>query len=248
MCCFSRPIVSVSTTQIFARAAKEDRQYLVYSMNLSAKEDLAMVLPIPTPKAAKEDAVEFISLKEYPTFFADLLKAFPPPRGPRAGGLGKKLDKDDKPKLKVVEVGAYQASFVPTRKDFDRLDERFRLPPDALKALPALYEDWGFAVFKLKAGETKVHPMAFSFPRADRKRLFLPTIHIHDGKVHKTAEFDHVLYCQVSGEAVTDWEESEKVGAGIVDLKKAGKLIDGDGHVYRRIVRGRKENKDTWVV
>ena len=95
----------------------------------------------------------------------------------------------------MVEVGSFVASFVPTVKDFSRLDEQFRLPDGTWDKLPA-YKDYGFAVFKLKKGEQKVHPMAFEFPRADKTRLFFPTVHIHDGKVHDQAGFDHVLYCQ----------------------------------------------------
>lgn len=245
MCCFSQPVESVNTTRIFARPGKDDRQYLVYSMNIKAREELAMVLPIPTPKGSKEDALKFISLKDYPAFFDHLASAYPPSRGDTLGG---DIKKDGaKPKLKVVEVGAYEASFVPHKKDFGRLDERFRLPPAALAALPATYADYGFAVFKLKAGEQKVHPMAFSMPRADKKRLFLPTVHIHDGKVHKTATFDHVLYCQTSGDTMLSWQESEKIASQFMNMKKAGELVDADGHVYRLVLQGRKPNTDTWV-
>ena len=79
---------------------------------------------------------------------------------------------------------------MPTVKDFARLDERFKLPPSTWDDLPG-YKDYGFAVFKLKKGEQKVHPMAFEFPRGDTRKLFFPTVHIHDGKVHQTAGFDH---------------------------------------------------------
>ena len=51
MCCFSRPVTSVSSTKIFARDAGGGRQHLVYSMNYKAAEDLAMVLPLPVPPA-----------------------------------------------------------------------------------------------------------------------------------------------------------------------------------------------------
>ena len=72
--------------------------------------------------------------------------------------------------------------------DWDRLDERFRIPPSIFDALPA-YRDFGFAVFKLqvtgresesglfpeKPATKTFHPMAFEFPRADPDRLFFPT-------------------------------------------------------------------------
>src|SRR3954454_8663973 len=122
MCCFSKPVDVVADTNIFARAAKDGRQFLVYSMQFKAGDDLAMILPIPTPKNSAEDAVKFINLEKYENFFDDLRKGFPPPRG-------KGDTKDDAPSLaagglKVVEVGKFVASFVPAIKDFARLDKQ----------------------------------------------------------------------------------------------------------------------------
>src|SRR5215467_1429760 len=80
MCCFSQPVEYVAGTSIFARPAKDDDQYLVYSMTLKAGSELAMILPISTPKASKEDAVTFINLEKYPDFFDDMRAGFPEPR------------------------------------------------------------------------------------------------------------------------------------------------------------------------
>jgi hypothetical protein len=245
MCCFSRRVEKVADTNIFARASKDSKQFLVYGMFLSAKEELAMILPLPTPKASKEDAVRFISLKDYPDFFKDMRKGFPPPRGLSRDDTNKPGQKHDN-KLKVVEVGAFEASFVPTVKDFARLDERFRLPATTWDSLPA-YKDYGFAVFKLKKGETKVHPMAFEFPRAQKTKLFFPTVHIHDGKIHKTANFDHELYCQSSGEDTKDWTESPQPAGFFLKTAKTAGMVEKDAHVYRRFIRGRKTNEDTWL-
>src|SRR5215213_2908609 len=82
MCCFSQPVDYVAGTNIFARPAKGGGQYLVYSMSLKAGTDLAMILPIPTPKASKEDAVTFINLEKYPDFFDDMRSGFPVPVPP----------------------------------------------------------------------------------------------------------------------------------------------------------------------
>src|ERR1700722_18340848 len=199
MCMFSGPVVDVNTTRIFARADKDDGQFLVYSMRFESKQEVAMVLPLPVKPGVGEKAVSFINLKDYPDFFADLDRGFPPP------GIYKSLS-DGVPgqglrsaaKLEVYQVGDFEASFVPTVKDFDRLDNRFRLPAGTWKQLRD-YHDYGFAVFKLKSGKVKVHPMAFSFPRRDTRILFFPTVHVHDGKVHDKAHFDHMLYCQPSG-------------------------------------------------
>lgn len=244
MCCFSRPVQKVSGTSIFARAGKDGRQFLIYSMTLAAKEDLAMILPIPTPIKAAEDAVKFLNLEKYPTFFTDITRGFEQPNT-REAGLGSSIKSPAKPALKVVEVGSFEASFVPTVADFARLDERFRLPAATWDELPT-YKEFGFAVFKLKAGEKKIHPMAFDFPRRDRTRLFFPTVHIHDGKVHKTATFDHALYCQRSGdENVMRWTESLFPANFFLKTEKTLGIVEKNLHVHRLFLKGRLTNRDT---
>jgi hypothetical protein len=130
------------------------------------------------------------------------------------------------------------------------LDERFRLPADTWEKIPG-YQDYGFAVFKLKAGAMTVHPMAFSFPRKDAGSLFFPTVHIHDGKVHSRAKFDHVLYCQPHGEdhpAFGDtWVESEGHASQFVEIGKNKGLVEGDQHCYKREMHGQLPNQDTVV-
>ncbi|MFO0881661.1 MAG: hypothetical protein U0840_30555 [Gemmataceae bacterium] len=245
MCCFSRPVQKVANTSIFARAGKDGRQFIVYSMTIAAKEELAMILPIPTPKKADEDAVKFISLKDYPAFFTDMQMGFyvPPPR--MAGGLGSATLSKGEPKLKVVDVGSFEASFVPTVGDFARLDERFRLPAGTWDELPT-YKEFGFAVFKLKAGEKQIHPMAFDFPRRDKSYLFFPTVHIHDGKVHKSAKFDHALYCQRSAsENVMRWTESQRPAHFFMNIDRTQGIVEKDRHVHRLFLRGRLTNRDT---
>jgi len=244
MCCFSKE-AEVAATNIFARPSKGYGQYLVYSMTLKAKEELAMILPIPTPNASKEDAVSFINLEKYPTFFEEMHDGFPIPRA--------KKDDDSKtpkplpkPKLKVVEVGSFVASFVPAVKDFSRLDEQFKLPEGVWDKLPQ-YKAYGFAVFKLKKGEQKVHPMAFEFPRTDKLKLFFPTVHIHDGKVHADADFDHSLYCQ-GVDTGMKWEESpQPASMFMTKLDRANGLVDGKGHIYRKHIVGSYKNEDTWL-
>jgi hypothetical protein len=244
MCCFSRPVKLVADTNIFARGSKEGRQFLVYSMQLNANEDLAMILPIPVPKDSKENAVRFINLEEYPAFFAELRAGFPIPRSASLGGAndGRTLSK----KLEVVSVGSFEASFVPAIKDFARLDERFRLPTSVWEKLPQ-YKDYGFAVFKLKKGASKVHPMAFEFPRANPEQLFFPTVHIHDGRIHPRAKFDHALYCQRAGNdklELTDWQESTTPAGLFMKVKKAQGLLEPDEHCYLKELRGQYKNED----
>lgn len=251
MCCFSREIDRVADTNLFARASKDGRQFLIYSMELSTKDDVAMILPIPVPKDVKEDAVKFINLEKYPKIFDDLDNGFPKPPPPRATRSDPKPDEIplSEPPLKVVEVGSFEASFVPTVKDFARLDARFRLPDDIWSKLGG-YKDYGFAVFKLKKGEQKVHPMAFEFPRRDAKKLFFPTVHIHDGKVHDKADFDHTLYCQENEDeqiALTRWQESPSHATEFVKIDQTEGIVNKDAHVYRLRLRGTYKNEDVIV-
>lgn len=245
MCIFSRN-AGVSNTNIFARPAADGRQFLVYSMTVKADDELAMILPLPVPKDTKEDAVKFLNLEKYPAFFDDMRKGWPEPvtrGGARPGGLG--APKEDK--LKVVEVGSFVASFVPALKDFARLDEKFRLPDGTWDKLPQ-YKGYGFAVFQLKKGEKTVHPMAFDFPTA-LKKIYFPTVHIHDGKVTEKARFDHTLYAQgITGEAVLAWEESpQPAGLFMTRLKEAHGIVDDKDHLYRRKLVGNLKNEDVLV-
>jgi hypothetical protein len=236
MCCFSKAVDQVRQTMIFARGTNGGRQVLAYSMEYVAKEDLSMILPIPVPAASPGDAVRFINLQEYPEFFDDLVKLCPY-RGPLTGALP----------LAVEEVGAFEASFVPSIKDFARLDERFRLPAGIWEALPG-YKDFGFAVFKLKKGNQKPkHPMAFEFPRRDPKKLFFPTVHIHDGQLHPKAEFNHLLLCQKMDEdpfSLAEWAESAKLPRQEIKSDKDGGLVDPSRHLYRRDWNGERDNVD----
>ncbi|MEM9462157.1 MAG: hypothetical protein AAGF11_48835 [Myxococcota bacterium] len=215
MCMFSgsaRVIRHVGNTRIFAGARPDGRQVLVYSMRVAARRPVAMLLPLPVPPGIGDDALEFVDLKGYPNFFDALDSAFPSafyPEMPRSRGLAS-AQVSLRPRLKVHAVGDFEASFVPTRGDFDRLDPRFRLSDSAWDDLPD-YHDYGFAVFQLVdvaagswwrrwlgiAERKTIHPMAFSFPRRDPSSLFFPTLHVHDGQVHEYARFDHQLYAQL---------------------------------------------------
>lgn len=244
MCCFSRPVDLVADTNIFARPSKAGRQYLAYSMRVRSREDVAMILPLPTPRASADDSVSFLNLEKYSNFFDELSSGFPVPPPPRGKG-DVPLSAARRPDLKVIEVGSFVASFVPTVKDFSRLDKQFRLPDATWDALPQ-YKEWGFTVFQLKKGEQKVHPMAFEFPRADPNVLFFPTVHIHDGKVHAKARFDHWLYCQ--GASTMQWTESpQPAGLFMKKLDQTHGMLDPNGHVYRRRLLNILRNEDWYV-
>lgn len=257
MCCFSpvtapaswlsrlwpkRPL-KVAETRIYARMEGAE-QALVYSMTLSAAGEVAMLLPIPVASGAGDEAVRFVDLSGYPTFFEDLALGFvvpePASRAKRGGFPELSLSPQT---LKVHSVGSFEASYVPSVADFDRLDARFRLPDAVWSELPAV-ADYGFAVFKLKPGKAQhIHPMAFRFPTRDPARLFFPTVHIHDGAVHPTARFDHTLYHQGGAGEDRSWAAAR----AFMKLDRAAGLVDGDAHVYRQELAGKLPNRDTWI-
>lgn len=243
MCCFSRAVKSVTDTKIFARASGAVMQALVYEMKFSAGEDLAMILPIPVRQPSQEKHVRFFNLEKYPNFFDNMESGFPQVKSADTfgGALGTR-----KRKLKVADVGAFEASYVPAVADFASLDERFRLPDNTWEKFPA-YKSYGFVVFKLKKDHSKTHPMAFEFPRADPSKLFFPTVHIHDGKIHDKADFDHTLYAQFGPDHrinTKDWVESNQPAGMFMIMAKCAALVDKDSHSYKREITGQHKNED----
>ena len=246
MCCFSRNVEEVKNTRIFARLGENGNQVLIYSMHMSAREEVAMVLPIPVKEGTSESEVRFFDFSGYADVFSDLHQCFPIERA-RFSGARAVPEGTERATLKVVSVGAFDASFVPSIADFTRLDERFRLPEGVWSKLPG-YASFGFAVFKLKKGRHDVHPMAFSFPTAKEGSVFFPTLHIHDGEVHDQEHFDHTLYLQ--GQRLrmsSDWKESPGLAVQRVKCGLTHGMIRPELHLYRRTIRGNFTNGDIVV-
>jgi hypothetical protein len=245
--------VDVSDTRIFARV-RGSHQVLVYEMTYAAGNDLAMVLPIPVITGCPENAVRFINLEDCLAFFDQLDSGFPRDdefEGAAIDHLSLGADVEETVRiLEVHDVGAYEASFVPTPADFGRLDERFRLPVDIWLELNE-YRDYGFAVFKLRpTGRAHVHPMAFEFPTRFPQRLFFPTLHLHDRRLQKTAAFDHMLYCQTSHRMqwhMHGWEYTPDAASHFIRCEDAKPLFDPELPCWRKRMRGLYPNADCWI-
>jgi hypothetical protein len=243
----------VEETRIYARC-EGSRQLIVYELQLVASGELAMVLPIPVLRGSGEDAVAFVDLTSSPAFFRALEFAFRPPVGELGMQPQSRLAKSQA--LVVHQVGAFEASFVPRARDFDRLDPRFAIPSSLWASVPTV-KDFGFVVFRLREGDRGLvdrvlgravprtfHPMAFWFPREDRARTFFPTLHVHDGRVHATASFDHVIYAQTAA-CPDGWESSRH---GFRDgMGGDGRALVDDAIGHRRVLRGAMPNADTWI-
>lgn len=246
MCCFTGKVEEVTNTRIFARLGAQGNQVIIYQMALNAPQDVAMVLPVPVKQGTGDDAVKFFDFSKYTAVFTDLGEMFE--TNLTYGGPFAAAAEPSHATLQVHSVGAYDASFVPTIADFQRLDPRFRLPEGVWEKLPG-YADYGFAVFKLKPGKAEVHPMAFSFPRAQADTLFFPTLHIHDGKVHRKETFDHTLYLQGPGAdlARRGWQESSELAVTRVKCGLTHGMIRPERHIYRQVMRGVYDNGDVVV-
>jgi len=251
MCCFSGSVDSVTSTRIFVRPTEGAGQIVIYQMNLRAPADLAMILPIPVQPTAGEDAVRFIALDGYRDFFSDLDRGWAEYDKPIPGALSA----SPRANLAVHDVGDFEASFVPRMSDFERLDERFRLPEDTWAQVPRI-RDLGFVVFKLRglssSAEATPHPMAFEFPRQDPSQIVFPTVHIHDGRVHATASFDHALYVQtgvnkdprMDEELGYEYLEDESPVDECLDLSRCAGTVLSKTTVYRRLITDEQTNQD----
>lgn len=260
MCCFSGRVARVENTRIFARRVDDRTQALAYAMSVSAAEDLAMVLPLPTDPGAGEGAVDFVDLSGAPDLFDGLAALYPT----RARGLAPQALRAPRQTLAVHRVGAFEASFVPRPEDFDRLDPRFRLAPSIVNALCAR-ERFGFAVFQLRglapsaptpwwrrvfhaaraprpAPAQSFHPMALTFRSRDPGALFLPTVHVHDGTLPDVASFDHTLFAQ-GAIADAGWSPSASPPHDDLVRRAKGVLAGAEG-VWRRDMKGELPNRD----
>lgn len=248
MCMFSQEVEHVGSTRIFVADTGHGVHATAYQMAFSAPEPVAMILPVPVLKGTGDDAITFVDLGGYDSFFDDLARCFPRPRS--AGRIGYGTD-DTFPMglLTVHEVGDYVASYVPSVAEFHRLDPRFRLPEAAWKTLPD-YHDYGFAVFALRPGQAvqRVHPIAYRYPADRPGELFFPTVHVHDGGgAEPEARYDHELFAQadwpVTGRG-SDWEMGSLLPGQVKGLVRSHGLVAPDIPLRRARLHGDYPNAD----
>ena len=219
-----------------------------------------MILPIPVKRPVQLRSFRFIDLGHYEKFFDDLGRGFPQKAPPISFGCSKSANNlEKKESLEVFQVGNYVGSFVPTIAEFSQLDERFGLPAATWDQIPE-YNDYSFAVFQLSEGSLRPHPKAHEFETGS-KDIFFPTLHIHDGKVHPTEEFDHELYLQHAGfdstvgayvtsghvDPSTHLTRSRFTATRFCSITETKGIIEKDLMVHRKIIRGQHKNDDTVI-
>lgn len=245
--------VGVSGTKLFART-DGTTQFLIYAMAVDAPSDVAMVLPLPVARAA-DDALSFIELekKKARGLFGQLARLFAPDRPDESlgGAAGSKPRSDT---LAVHHVGSFEASYVPSLADMSRLEPQFRIADEIWQQLPQ-HQHSGFAVFKLREGAGRVHPMAMQFKTAEPTSLFFPTVHVHDGRLRRGAQFDHMLYfqtaksptAQLPAGARSAVEQARIPVADHVSLPAMRGIIAEDQPMFRVELSGAFANVDTRI-
>lgn len=167
-----------------------------------------------------------------------------------------------RPTLAVEAVGSFDASYVPSADDMDRLDVRFRIPPGVFELNPSYREKpWGFVVFKLRDASVSAHPMGFCFRRAC-SGLHVPTVHAHDGQdagVPKRMEpFDHQIFAQCDSEPIPVFGARFVRSYRAVGSRSGGGSGSGRPHlsdvctpgmpIFRLVLNGLFPNQDIQVV
>jgi hypothetical protein len=260
MCIFSLPVTAVRATKIFVRnvhkTAEPGLQAVIYEASVEADQEVAMILPLP----CVEPEIRFYNMQTCPKFFTDVEYLFHMRSRGGTRGMRSDMDRDGlREVLKVERVGSFDASYVPTAGDFDRLDARFRIPAGVFDLHPEYRAGFGFAVFKLRDAAHLPHPMALVFKRReDCPGLFVPTTHAHGAETPgKKEEFDHCIYAQLDGGFApgpvfgTFWTESERkveASAGAPpNTQMADYAIPGRS-IFKLTLRGLFDNRDVLVV
>jgi hypothetical protein len=258
MCIILAQVQHVNATKIFTCFTEDQRrQFLVYSNEVETDEDdNVMILPVPNP-----DSVIFVNLSKYSKLFDDLEANFIKSRRPsynmtaslsRSAAIGDSLER---PRLVVHDVGSYSASIVPSVNDFDRIDTtHFTLPHDLETILRSTYDSqFGFIVCKLRRGNHKYHPFAYSHIKHDKNLLFIPTLHYHPhafglAKTHD-ADWDHIIYSVGTDLDTTSYDEYAFSPKDSIKYSKLPNDIHWIRHqrLKRWTKHGTGKNRDLWM-
>jgi hypothetical protein len=233
-------VVNVTDTNICVFLCNDtdvERQMTIYanSVTLEAKSPpVAMILPVPVPVRASDDAEESHDVRMVDTsvdpegerIFGVLEKMFGVERNPYVSNGEPVVKKTSmRSSLPVLRCGSYKYSVVPGVDDFARLDAALSgRPSEGVMALLRRQYATGFAFLVCKLGHgARYHPVAYTHPLmsvpvpADAagaegavktvKHLFVPTMHWHGTAEETHPEWDHLIY--VLGGRVAQPEAAE---------------------------------------
>lgn len=196
MCVIQGDTKSVADTEIFCfPSANGEDQVTVYSNAVSmhtSSNNNAMILPVP----GGADRFSVIDLSRDPDMFNKIDSCFPQKRSLSSDGLGAtNAAQCAGGYLAVKQCGSYQYSLVPSIDDFARVNPRvFQLSPD-IRQLFLQHYPRGYAFLVCKISENKkFHPVGYVHPLPTGGKLFVPTLHFHQGHEGHGPDWDHSIY------------------------------------------------------
>ena len=262
----SHEIEKVADTQILAfRSRDKKHQITAYSNQVNLPSDhgndssvwSAFGLSIPTPKNAAmilpvpngAKHFEMIDTSTCKNMFERIDDCFPKllSRGGMSTNSFGMYQSDSLSTLEVKTCGSYQYTLVPSLSDFGRLDcSVFELDADVQQVLAGYAASFAFLVCKLSESK-KYHPVAYKHPMPADGKLFVPTLHYHQGhQDSKTAaDWDHQIYLlttQQTGKAADNTR-------GLSNLSAFSSLLPNvQPHQLRKLeVRGNFPNQDLLI-
>jgi len=241
MCLINDEVEKVSDTKLFvSKSVDGARQITIYANSVSNKiQNNAMVLPVPDP-----DSVKFHDLSKYSSFFDDCDELFYElTSSNRSYGLknlaNNCFDDVNDSFLEVLDVGSYSVSLAKNLTDLKRVDTTvFTLSNGLQKVLNTSYsgKNMGFIICKLKIGNDKYHPLAYSHSFIGK--LYIPTKHYHKADEDNSLMFSG--YAPFS--SGSNWNRDLKV-TPMNRGKSMDELADDWDHdIY--VVNYAKDNKD----
>eukprot|EP01128_Nolandella_sp_AFSM9_P006387 TRINITY_DN3269_c0_g1_i1.p1 TRINITY_DN3269_c0_g1~~TRINITY_DN3269_c0_g1_i1.p1 ORF type:complete len:288 (-),score=23.86 TRINITY_DN3269_c0_g1_i1:160-1023(-) len=277
MCIFNVKVGVVRSTRILVSLTSGGRQATVYENAVSVvgttrrqsqaakkaalekkvKEDRnnANAMILPCPLSPGHDVIPLDFSKDSFSF-AQLEKAFPQPRRTKARARKGRRDRSGGEKLKVVQVGAYSVSIAKSLLDLTLIDsDVFKVNEAILPALKERYSSgFGFVICAFNAAnKIEPHPIGYIHDAPDVNSLFVPTLHIHDGEVHKKESFDHNIYSintdNLSGSSPADLSKKYGTNAMLsmsegLESKILGQYLAEINNIRRMAIRGMQDNVD----
>lgn len=215
-----------------------------FGLSIPTPKNAAMILPVPN--GAKH--FEMIDTSTCKDMFERIDDCFPKlvSRGlSMTNSLNMQYSSDSI--LEVKTCGSYQYTLVPSLSDFSRLDRSvFQLDTDVRQVLAGYAASFAFLVCKLSESK-KYHPVAYKHPMPADGKLFVPTLHYHQGhQDSKTAaDWDHQIYLLTSQQTGKAADNT----TGLLNLSAFSSLLPNvQSHQLRKLeVRGNFPNQDLLI-
>lgn len=203
MCIIAGEVRQVSNTNILVAPMKTknaqggDRQLTVYCNSVTTKNRGAMILPFPARQVLGDETAgcEFFDLSNYTHLFHDLKDLCWPAYFTSQSSMT--FSNSATPQLKVYDVGSYKASIVPHVRDFQRLNQLYRISPALIHFMQNQYpQHFSFVVCQLDVNKT-YHPFGYIHDMLPNNQMFIPTMHWHQHESLDTAsrvDWDHQIF------------------------------------------------------